>query len=93
LINGKAAPFALVLAPTRELAIQIQDECKKFSAGTRIKTCILYGGAPIRNQLRDLERGTDVLIATPGRLTDVIDRGKVTMERIQYLVLDEAGAT
>ena len=87
----KATPYVLVLAPTRELAIQIFDECKKFSNGTRIRACILYGGAPMGGQLRELERGCDVIIATPGRLTDVMDRGKVSLANIKYLILDEAG--
>jgi len=86
----KATPYVLVIAPTRELAIQIFDECKKFSAGTRIRACILYGGAPMGGQLRDLERGCDVIIATPGRLTDVMDRGKVSLANIRFLILDEA---
>eukprot|EP00741_Cyanophora_paradoxa_P010846 tig00020544_g10485.t2 len=86
----KATPCALVLAPTRELASQIFDECRKFSYKSGIRACCIYGGAEIRNQLRDVERGCDILIATPGRLIDFIERGKLVLGQIHFLVLDEA---
>lgn len=83
-------PTALCLAPTRELASQIHDESRKFTYCTGIATVCVYGGADVRNQLRDLERGCDLLIATPGRLVDLIERGRLSMEMIQFLCLDEA---
>jgi len=86
----KAYPSALVLAPTRELAVQIFEESKKFSYRTGMKSVVVYGGAPIGYQLRELERGCDVLVATPGRLVDILEKGKVSLSSIQYLVLDEA---
>ncbi len=86
----KAMPSALVLAPTRELAVQIYEEAKKFSWKTFLKCCVVYGGSEVGRQLRDLERGCDVLVATPGRLLDMIDRGRVSLAYIRYLVLDEA---
>jgi len=86
----KPSPCALVLAPTRELASQIHVESCKFSFETGIKACIVYGGADMREQRNELEKGCDVLIATPGRLTDMCDRGNVSLELIQFFILDEA---
>ncbi|GMI14077.1 hypothetical protein TrVE_jg2955 [Triparma verrucosa] len=83
-------PTALIMAPTRELAIQIFDEAKKFTYCTGIAPVCIYGGADARQQLRDLERGCDLLIATPGRLIDLIERGRLGMANIAFLVLDEA---
>jgi len=83
-------PCAVVLAPTRELAIQIHEEGMKFSYKTGIQTRIVYGGADIREQLREMGKGTDILVATPGRLTDFIGRSSVDMGWTQFLILDEA---
>ncbi|XP_047053648.1 DEAD-box ATP-dependent RNA helicase 52A-like [Lolium rigidum] len=85
-----ARPRALVLAPTRELAAQIHEEAKKFSHQTGIKVKVAYGGTSMIQQLRDIERGVDILVATPGRLVDMIERGRVSLEAIKYLVMDEA---
>ena len=82
-------PAALCLAPTRELASQIHEESRKFTYTTGIATVVVYGGADVRNQLRELERGCDLLIATPGRLVDLIERGRLSMELIKFLCLDE----
>merc|ERR1740116_687124 len=86
----KAMPCGLVLAPTRELAAQIHVEACKFAYDTGIKCCIIYGGADMREQRMDLERGCDILIATPGRLTDMCDRGSISLELVQFFILDEA---
>lgn len=83
-------PEALVMAPTRELAQQIHDESKRFTYCTGIATVCIYGGAEVREQLREIERGCDLLIATPGRLVDLIERGRLGMENVRFLVLDEA---
>lgn len=83
-------PTALILAPTRELASQIQDEAKKFTYTSGIASVVVYGGADIKDQLRQIERGCDLLVATPGRLVDLIERGRIAMENIKFLVLDEA---
>jgi len=83
-------PEALILAPTRELASQIQDEARKFSYMTGIASVVVYGGAEVREQLRQIERGCDLLVATPGRLVDLIERGRLGMDNIKFLVLDEA---
>mmetsp|Transcript_14995 Transcript_14995/g.27789 ORF Transcript_14995/g.27789 Transcript_14995/m.27789 type:complete len:671 (-) Transcript_14995:137-2149(-) len=86
----KPMPCALVLAPTRELAAQIYKETLKFAYATGIRSCIIYGGADMQQQRQELNRGCDVLIATPGRLTDMADRGSVSLELIQFFILDEA---
>ncbi|KAL5503865.1 DBP2_2 [Sanghuangporus vaninii] len=83
-------PVALVLAPTRELAVQIQQECSKFGASSRIRNTAIYGGAPKGPQIRDLQRGVEIVIATPGRLIDMLETGKTNLRRVTYLVMDEA---
>lgn len=83
-------PQALILSPTRELAIQIYHECKKFSYESMIKTSILYGGVVTGHQLGNLSKGCNILVATPGRLLDVLEKGKISLEKVKYLVLDEA---
>lgn len=83
-------PSALILSPTRELASQIHDEAKKFAYQTGVKIVAAYGGASISHQFRNLEKGVDILVATPGRLVDIIERGRVSLRMIKYLTLDEA---
>ncbi|CAG9330415.1 unnamed protein product [Blepharisma stoltei] len=83
-------PLGLILAPTRELSIQIHEEALKFCYKTGIKVAVVYGGADPRSQSRELERGVDIIVATPGRLIDFINRGKVTLSIVKYVVLDEA---
>ena len=86
----KAYPTTLILAPTRELTSQIYDEARKFSYRSWVRPCVVYGGADIGSQLRQIERGCDLLVATPGRLVDLIERGRISLANIRYLVLDEA---
>ncbi|CAI9758962.1 unnamed protein product [Fraxinus pennsylvanica] len=88
--HGVACPLALILAPTRELSCQIYEEAKKFSYQTGVKVVVAYGGAPIFQQLRNLGNGVDILVATPGRLVDMIEREKVSLKNVKYLALDEA---
>ncbi|KIV90368.1 ATP-dependent RNA helicase dbp2 [Exophiala mesophila] len=83
-------PIVLVLAPTRELAVQIQQEITKFGKSSRIRNTCVYGGVPKGGQIRDLARGVEVCIATPGRLIDMLEAGKTNLRRVTYLVLDEA---
>ncbi|KAK9725635.1 hypothetical protein RND81_05G158800 [Saponaria officinalis] len=83
-------PLALILSPTRELSMQINEEAKKFAYQTGVRVVVVYGGAPINQQLRELERGVDILVATPGRLVDLLERARVSLEMIRYLALDEA---
>ncbi|KAH7402168.1 ATP-dependent RNA helicase DED1 [Phaeosphaeria sp. MPI-PUGE-AT-0046c] len=86
----KAYPTSLILAPTRELVSQIYDESRKFAYRSWVRPCVVYGGADIGSQLRQIERGCDLLVATPGRLVDLIERGRISLASIKYLVLDEA---
>ncbi|KAH9287676.1 hypothetical protein KI387_031793, partial [Taxus chinensis] len=86
----KAFPLALILSPTRELASQIHQEVRKFSYQTGLKVLVAYGGTPINQQFRELERGVDILVATPGRLGDLLERGRLSLSMVQFLALDEA---
>ncbi|XP_017248267.1 ATP-dependent RNA helicase-like protein DB10 [Daucus carota subsp. sativus] len=88
--NPQLGPTVLVLSPTRELATQIQDEAVKFGGSSKISSTCLYGGAPKGPQLRDLDRGTHIVVATPGRLNDILQMGRVNLGQISYMVLDEA---
>ena len=81
---------ALILAPTRELVLQIKDNLEIFTKGTHIKVLMVVGGASINKQTQALSRGADVLVATPGRLIDLLERGDISLEKCGYLVLDEA---
>jgi ATP-dependent RNA helicase DDX3X len=78
----KAFPLALVLSPTRELSTQIFQECRKFAFETGVRPVVVYGGAPVGEQLRQLEHGCDILVATPGRLVDLIDRRRVSLSEV-----------
>ena len=86
----KAYPTSLILAPTRELVSQIYEESRKFAYRSWVRPCVVYGGADIGTQLRQIERGCDLLVATPGRLVDLMERGRISLASIRYLVLDEA---
>ncbi|QWU86844.1 hypothetical protein CA3LBN_001062 [Candidozyma haemuli] len=90
LLKHGDGPVVLILAPTRELAVQIQQECSKFGASSRIRNTCIYGGAPKGQQIRDLARGVEICIATPGRLIDMLETKKTNLRRVTYLVLDEA---
>lgn len=90
LLQPGDGPIVLVLAPTRELAVQIQQECSKFGHSSRIRNTCVYGGVPKGQQVRDLSRGVEICIATPGRLIDMLESGKTNLRRVTYLVLDEA---
>ncbi|XP_062874581.1 probable ATP-dependent RNA helicase DDX5 [Trichomycterus rosablanca] len=83
-------PICLVLAPTRELAQQVQQVAAEYGKASRLKSTCIYGGAPKGPQIRDLERGVEICIATPGRLIDFLESGKTNLQRCTYLVLDEA---
>lgn len=88
--RSKVYPQGLVLSPTRELTTQIFNESQKFTYRTGLRPVVVYGGQDIRQQFRELERGVDFIVATPGRLTDMIQRARVSMSAIFYLVFDEA---
>ena len=81
---------ALILAPTRELVNQIAESLKTLTGGTRVKVATVVGGQSINKQITILNRGTDILVATPGRLIDLMGRGAIRLSEARYLVLDEA---
>jgi ATP-dependent RNA helicase RhlE len=83
-------PRMLVLAPTRELVVQIADEAKKLAHHTNIRILAIFGGASIKQQIDKLSKGVDILVATPGRLIDLMGRGRVRFKHIELFVLDEA---
>jgi ATP-dependent RNA helicase DDX3X len=84
------APAAVILSPTRELAIQIHGHARKFCYQTGLRPVVIYGGADRRKQIRDLDSGVDLLVATPGRLNDFLESGTLTLEKCMFCVLDEA---
>ncbi|GFH09618.1 DEAD-box ATP-dependent RNA helicase, partial [Haematococcus lacustris] len=88
--DPRAGPILLVLAPTRELAVQTKSEADKFGRSSGIRNTCLYGGAPKGPQLRDISMGAHIAIATPGRLNDFLEGGQVRLSNVSYLVLDEA---
>ncbi len=88
--NGPRKPRALVLVPTRELAVQVNDSMRSYAKHLRLSFCTIFGGAGMGPQVENLRRGVDVLVATPGRLIDHIERGTVKLDEIEVLVLDEA---
>lgn len=83
-------PKAVVLAPTRELASQIQLDARRLTFGSNIRSVCVYGGNDIRSQLVELCTGCELIVATPGRLNDLVDRGVVSLSQVNFLVLDEA---
>ena len=82
-------PIALVLAPTRELAQQIQKVANEYGASSNIRNTVLYGGAAKAFQLADIRRGVELVVATPGRLIDLLCTTNLNLRRCSYLVLDE----
>ncbi len=83
-------PQAIVIVPTRELALQVSSVAQKLVGRSRTKVAIVYGGASINVQVQALERGAEIVIGTPGRILDLIDRGALVLDRIRFFVLDEA---
>ena len=83
-------PKSLILAPTRELALQIHTELEKFAKNTSLRSSVIFGGVGQNPQVRQLQKGVDVLVATPGRLLDLAGQGHVDLSVISVLVLDEA---
>ncbi len=89
-IGGKGPPKALVLAPTRELATQVSEAIHKYGRGLGARVLPIYGGQPFTRQLRALQSGVDVVVATPGRALDHIRRGTMRVDALEIVVLDEA---
>ena len=90
-INIKSRkPKALILAPTRELALQVSDAITSFCSGQPIRILSIYGGTPYKPQFDALKRGVSIVVGTPGRILDLIDKGGLILEDVEYVVLDEA---
>ncbi len=83
-------PSALVLVPTRELAVQVKEEISKLAHGRKIRCQAVYGGKPIKAQIAKLQRGADIVVGTPGRILDHLARGSLILTKLQCVVLDEA---
>ncbi|MBW7571645.1 DEAD/DEAH box helicase [Caproiciproducens faecalis] len=81
---------SLILTPTRELAVQIYENFRSYGRYTRLHTCVVFGGVSQKMQVEKLRRGVDILVATPGRLNDLMNQGYVHLENVEILVLDEA---
>src|SRR5438874_5583663 len=88
--HHKAQPRLLVLEPTRELAAQVETALRDFARFTDLRVAVVFGGVGYGLQREALAKGVDVLVATPGRLLDLMDQGTVRLDRVQFLVLDEA---
>ena len=88
--TGRTAPFGLVLAPTRELALQVTEAITQYGRGMGARVLTVYGGAPAGPQLRGLSEGVDVVVATPGRAIDLMNRGALRLDELDVVVLDEA---
>ncbi|MEH6471413.1 MAG: DEAD/DEAH box helicase [Halopseudomonas sp.] len=89
-LDAKRSPRALILTPTRELAQQVFQSLLNYGQGSALTSALVYGGASINTQMAALAAGVDVLVATPGRLLDLINRGAADLSQLQHLVFDEA---
>ncbi len=85
-----AGPQALILVPTRELAVQVREEAEKLSHGRKMHVVPIYGGKPIKSQIEKLQRGAEIVVGTPGRILDHIARGTLQLGDLRQVVLDEA---
>ena len=88
--NNARAPQGLVICPTRELCLQIAKDLEIFAKYLNVKVVAVYGGTDIRRQITDIKKGVSIVVATPGRLMDLIDRKAVSLSEVNYVVLDEA---
>jgi ATP-dependent RNA helicase RhlE len=88
--RGKRTIQALVVTPTRELAIQIEESFSDYGKYTHLKNTVIFGGVSQGSQTNALQNGVDILVATPGRLLDLMNQGLITLDHIKYFVLDEA---
>lgn len=92
-LGESEGPIAIILTPTRELALQITKECKKFSKSLLLRVVCVYGGTGISEQIAELKRGAEIIVCTPGRMIDMLgaNNGRVTnLRRVTYVVMDEA---
>src|SRR5437764_15387897 len=90
LSSHQSQPRVLILEPTRELAAQVETAMRDFARFTNLRVAVVFGGVGYGLQRESLARGVDILVATPGRLLDLMQQGTCRLDSIQYLVLDEA---
>ncbi len=90
IVQNNKSPKAIILAPTRELALQVTEEIISYRSKKSLKIFTVYGGTSINNQISDLKKGCDILVGTPGRILDLIDRKMLDLSQIEYFILDEA---
>lgn len=89
-LRKKDEQSALIIAPTRELALQVYNVAQAMTWKTGLYASVVYGGASIENQIKNLKRGTNIIVGTPGRILDLMERGEIRLNALKYLVLDEA---
>ena len=89
LLEGKRGTRALILAPTRELALQIGAELERFGHGRHLRSAVVIGGVGMSPQTQAFQRGVEVIVATPGRLNDHLEQGTARLDQIEMLVLDD----
>ena len=90
MLEPRGHPQSIIIVPTRELALQVNSVAEKFGHRTGLRTAIVYGGASIMVQVQALRRGADIVIGTPGRIIDLVERGALNLGKISVFVLDEA---
>ena len=88
--EGRKIPQGLVICPTRELCLQISKDLQNYAKHTKVKVVAVYGGTDIKKQITDIKRGVQIIVATPGRLVDLTKRKALSLEEIEWVVLDEA---
>ncbi|XP_050293199.1 ATP-dependent RNA helicase vasa [Anthonomus grandis grandis] len=89
-VGSTSQPDVVIVSPTRELAIQIYEQAKKFAYNSIVKTVVIYGGTSVNHQRNQVMAGCNILVATPGRLNDFVDHGHISFESVKFFVLDEA---
>jgi ATP-dependent RNA helicase DeaD len=90
LVQEAGVTKALILAPTRELAIQVSDEIYSLLLGRKLRVLPVYGGQSIEQQIKNIKKGVDIVVGTPGRIIDLLDRKALNISKLDYFVLDEA---
>src|SRR5690606_6219561 len=89
-VKGRRPVRALILTPTRELAAQVYESVRTYGKFLSLKACVVFGGVSINPQMMQLRGGVDILVATPGRLLDLVQQNAVSLRQVHTLVLDEA---
>ena len=88
--NELQSPEVVIVAPTRELAIQIHKESTKFSHNSVLRSCLVYGGTNVQHQVGKVQAGCNIVVATVGRLKDMVGRGRLDFSGVKFFILDEA---